>query len=172
MDKLTLYNNNTPYFSLIGKEMHCRVLDIYDGDTLTVVLNIFEQYFKFTIRLCGIDTCELKSCSEQNKHLAIKARNRLFELITGSNYESHDFKSKNDVKRYFDSSVSIIWIQCQEFDKYGRLLANLFKTQGDELSFSDTLIRENLAYAYLGDKKLTETEQLEKLQKDETDDSN
>lgn len=160
MEDFKEYDNKTPYFKLIGIKNYCRVVDIYDGDTLTVILKIFNsQYFKFNVRLSGIDTCEIHSCNE-NKDKAIQARNRLFELITNKKFEYFDFKTKKELKEFFNQNVFLVWIECEDFDKYGRLLAQLFKEKDENLSFSQILLSEKLAYEYDGGKKLSEEKQL------------
>lgn len=161
MDEFKKYDNKTPYFKLIGLKGYCRILDIYDGDTLTIVLKIFNsQYCKFNVRLSGIDTCEMRSTNNETKNKAKKARNRLFELITGHNFNNFEFETKKEIKDYFDNNISLVWIECGDFDKYGRLLGKLFKNKDQKISFSEILINENLAYEYNGEKKLTEEEQL------------
>ena len=37
-------DNNTPLFSLNGKTFTAKVVDVYDGDTITVVFKVFNQY--------------------------------------------------------------------------------------------------------------------------------
>jgi len=149
-------------FSLKNQYIPARVVDIYDGDTITCVLNIFNQYFRFHIRLSEIDTCEMKSKEVTNKKLAYEARNRLFNLIT-SKYITENEKRK-EVRKILNESVYMIHLLCDDFDKYGRLLGWVFpyKTfQYDtKKSFNHQLINENLAYFYKGDTKLTEEEQI------------
>lgn len=153
------YNSSTPEFSLAGQELHGRVVEIYDGDTLKIVLPVLGHYFKFNARLIGIDTCEIKSKNSANKDLACRARNRLFELVTGSPACDSNWKKK-DVIRYLDEHVCVIKVKCHEFDKYGRVMIDCFTR---DRSISDILIEEKLAYAYAGDTKLTEEQQIEKL---------
>ena len=52
------YNyNTTKTFSLKNTECYARVVQIYDGDTITAVIPLFDNFYKFSIRLNGIDTC-------------------------------------------------------------------------------------------------------------------
>lgn len=154
--------NSTPYFSLNGKKMYGRVVNVYDGDTITVVLNIFDGFYKFSVRLNGIDTCELKSKNEKNKELACFARSRLISLITNKDIsETTLLKDRKMINNFLNKNVYCVWIECLDFDKYGRLLANVFsieKTSSE--SFSNILLKEKLAYKYTGETKLTEEEQL------------
>jgi endonuclease YncB( thermonuclease family) len=167
------YNfDNTKLFSLNELYLECRVVDIYDGDTCTCVLPLFDNYYKFTIRLADIDTCEMKSKSD-NKDLANKARKYLFELITKNNKIDLHI-SRKDMRALLNENVYLIRILCGKFDKYGRLLGHLFKS--DELdvptivdienkSFNYKLINEHLAYKYEGATKLTEIQQIKFLRR-------
>lgn len=146
-------NNNTPYFSLDGVQMYVRVCSIYDGDTLTVVMYIHGDFYKFKCRLMGIDTCEIKSKNDENKVLAEHARQRLIELITGK-------KIQNNIDRFLNDNICVIWLQCFHFDKYGRVLVNCFTSPNITKSFNQILVDEHLAYLYDGDTKLTEEQQL------------
>ena len=169
IEEFKKYDNKTPYFKLIGVNDYCRVVDIYDGDTITIVLKIFDKmFYKFIVRLSGIDTCEIHSTNEDTKKIAIKSRNRLFELITNKKYDDFDFKTRKEVKEYFDENVFLLWVHCEDFDKYGRLLAKIFNDPQQKISFSEILIKEKLAYEYNGERKLTEDEQLLILQKEES----
>ena len=61
-----------------------------------------------------------------------------------------------------------VWVECLDFDKYGRLLANVYNLNTEiksDNSFSSILLKEKLAYVYNGDTKLTEEEQVECLNK-------
>ena len=62
-------NNTTPHFSLNGQKLWGRVVSLYDGDTLTIALNVFDAIYKFSVRMNGIDTCEIKSKNDSIKIL-------------------------------------------------------------------------------------------------------
>jgi len=149
------YGGNTPELSLNGFKSFGRVVDVYDGDTLKIILPIFNSYFKFTVRLSGIDTCEIKSKNIELKNYALKARNRVFNLIT--DIELNETSTKDDIKKILDSDVYIVWIECLDDDKYGRILANIYKEK-ETKSFSNILLEEKLAYNYEGKTKLSDSE--------------
>lgn len=149
---------DAPEFSLNGKKLYGRVVNVYDGDTITVVLKIFDNFYKFHVRLSGIDTCEIKSKCEENKKLAIKARNRVLSIVcnkTLEDIEERKLDSRKKINDFLEKEVTIVSVDCQEFDKYGRLLANVYaENSADHLS--SILLNERLAYKYGGDTKLTE----------------
>jgi endonuclease YncB( thermonuclease family) len=161
--------DSTPQFTLKGRTLLGRVLDVYDGDTMTVAVflrnSVEEQPVALTVRLEGIDTCEMKSKSAALLSKAYQARNRLVQLCSETVepcIESLDHRMKrNDLRKYLASRGAIVELQCSEFDKYGRLLARVARVDTSE-NFSSILLRELLAYEYQGDTKLTETE-LEQL---------
>ena len=150
------YSNTQP-FSLQNLECYCRVVKIYDGDTITVIIPVFNDFYRFSVRLKNIDTCEMKSKNQSNKTIANNARKRLFELVTMQTFDDSD--------NFLSDNVNLVYIKCEEFDKYGRLLADIYKNKDDIKSFSEILKEEKLAYSYDGKKKLTEDEQIEFLLK-------
>lgn len=151
--------DNTEYFSLNGQILDCRVVDVYDGDTCTCVIPLFNQYYKFTVRLADIDTCELKTKSSDEKLRALAARNRLIEMISikTSSPMITNQSTRAQVRKFLTDIVCIVKIQCGEFDKYGRLLVFLFPQSETNYtkynSFNYKLIEEKLAYYYDGGTK-------------------
>jgi hypothetical protein len=105
----------------------------------------------------------MKSKSSRNRELAFKARLRLIELIT--NLANANNPNKKDTKKLFEDNVYVVWVKCYEFDKYGRVLVDLFADEESPKSFSQTLNEEHLAYTYQGDTKLTEEQQVEVLER-------
>lgn len=158
-ERFRQYGGATPPFSLAGMQTAARVVDVYDGDTMTCVVPLHDQYYKFTVRLAGIDTCEVKG---KNKEHALRARSRVLELVTGAAVTADAVSTRKKVQALLDRDVHLVWLHCQEFDKYGRLLAEV-REGPDQKTFSQILIEEKLAYAYQGDTKLTEEEQVKQL---------
>jgi len=156
------YGYDTPEFGLTGKKCWARVVSIYDGDTCTLIIPFQGKMYKFAARMYGIDTSEMKSKDAQNKERALKARNRLIELVTRSPLPN-PIISKKDVINMLAADIHLVWIECLELDKYGRVLVNLHDSEEAGVqgrpSFAEVLIAENLAYPYFGQTKLTEKEQ-------------
>lgn len=162
-ERFRLYGGSTPVFSLNNMKTQARVVSIYDGDTLHAVIPVLGSYFKFSVRLHGIDTCEMKSKVVANKEKAVQARNRIIELVTKKPFDYTAMKTKKQIEELLDSDVFTIWLHCLEMDKYGRVLAKAFASPDEETSFSDVLVNEGLAYEYFGDGKKTEEEQARSL---------
>ena len=59
------------------------VIKVYDGDTITIVGRITgdPQLYKFNIRIAGIDCPEIRSKNENEKHIAILAREEVEKII-------------------------------------------------------------------------------------------
>ena len=153
-------DTNTPLFSFNGVNGMSRVIDITDGDTIKAIINFKGDYYKIIVRLNNIDTCETKSKCEANKNLGINAKKRLYNLITNKTIETND---KKLIKKELNDNCYLIYLKCYDFDKYGRVLGDIYKNENDDLSFSSILINEKLAYIYGGKTKLTEEDQLELL---------
>jgi len=153
-------DKNTKAFNFDGLNCMCRVIDITDGDTIKVIINFKNDYYKLIIRLNNIDTCETKSKCEENKQKGLDAKKRIFNLITG---KTIDIVDKKYIKNELNDNCYLCYIKCYDFDKYGRVLADIFSNEKSNDSFSSILINEKLAYIYGGKTKLTEKEQLELL---------
>ena len=138
--------DNTPVFSFNGRIFLSKVLDVYDGDTCTILFEYNGEIMKYKCRCMGYDCAEMKPkkddpTRDEQKKLAIAAKNRFIELIGGID--------------------SIVQIKCLDFDKYGRLLADVYIDYDNPIiHLSDILLNENLAYKYDGGTKLSEEDQL------------
>jgi endonuclease YncB( thermonuclease family) len=153
-------DKNTNAFSFDGLNCVCRVIDITDGDTVKVIINFKNDYYKIIVRLNNIDTCETRSKCEENKQKGLEAKKRVFNLITG---KTIDIIDKKYIKNELNENCYLCYIKCYDFDKYGRVLADIYSNEKSSESFSNILINEKLAYIYGGKTKLTETQQIELL---------
>jgi len=126
------------YFSLKGNVFYALPCNIYDGDTFSVIFEYKGELIKYRCRCNGYDCAEMKpSLNDPNrdheKELAIKAKDRLIELL-----------NKHETK--------LIKIECLEFDKYGRLLIN-FWNNIDKKSINEIMISEGHGKPYNGGTK-------------------
>jgi len=139
------FPSDAPNFSLNGTRT-VRVVSLHDGDTFTAVFRFEEAFYKFHVRLARIDTCEMTSKDPVLKSKAFLGRNRLFNLITNSNTDTITWRKK-DFDSFFAINPTYLTINCNEMDKYGRVLADV----GD---FAEILVKEGLANWYDGGTKL------------------
>jgi endonuclease YncB( thermonuclease family) len=125
-----------------------RVCHIYDGDTIHLVINYNDNLIKIICRLNGIDTPELSS----HDILAIKARNRLVQLVTDWNIDlDNKIGSKtHECTNKIENNTKIIDCLLMGNDKYGRTLVKLFV---ESKCINDILLDEKLCYEYFGGTK-------------------
>lgn len=119
---------NIDFFHLNGMECWAKVVKIYDADTVHCVFFINQKAYKFKIRLAEIDTAEKKSDDPAEKAWAYQGIKRLTDLVDGK----------------------IIYLKCHKWDKYGRLLGELYRDDLSEKSFNRILIDEGFGYEYHG----------------------
>lgn len=152
-------NEMLPYFTLDGVQCIAKVVDIYDGDTLTLVFRHNGSLSKFKCRLAGIDCPEMKPPKnkpnrEKEIKEAILARNEVLRLTTslGPNPISSGL-TKPDIQRLLsDTHSKVINVACGPFDKYGRLLVDIYDPDTNT-HVNQHLIDNGFAVAYDGGTK-------------------
>ncbi len=108
-----------------------RIISVYDGDTFRVDIDALPEIVgkNIAIRILGIDTPEIQGKCEQEKLLAIKAR---------------------DLARDYLNNAKSIHLKNLSRGKYFRLLADVFV---DDFNLADVLLEKGLAVKYSGKKK-------------------
>mgnify|MGYP001258322083 CR=1 FL=1 len=107
------------------------VIKVYDGDTITIASKLpydASPLFRFSVRLNGIDTPEIKGKDDNEKSIAKKARDDLSNLI---------LKKEVTLKNVTT-------------EKYGRILAEVYL--GD-IHLNQWMIDQRYAVAYDGGTK-------------------
>ena len=104
IDLNTINCNNVEMFSLEGYNIDAIIVKVYDGDTVHAVFEFKDTLYKWTCRIDGIDTPEIKSKNPKEKEVAIIVR---------------DFLKEKILKK-------IVNLKCKSFDKYGRLLVDIY----------------------------------------------
>jgi len=130
--------NNMKCFSFKDQIFYGYPSNVYDGDTFSFIFIYNDDILKYRCRCNGYDSPEMKpSLNNPNrdyeKELAHKAKDRFIELL-----EKHPTK--------------IIRVKCSEFDKYGRILVDIWNMV-DEKSINDIMIEEGHGKVYDGGKK-------------------
>ena len=130
---LETFTLKTQKFSLVGYKTYAKCVYVYDGDTIHTVFKIpnANEFYKWNIRLSGIDTPEMKSKNSAEKEKAVKSKEYLANKILNK----------------------IIIVECAEFDKYGRLLANIYTLDNTNKTINDEMIELGHAKAYDGGTK-------------------
>ena len=133
VELLACTTKNTHYFTFKGQSHICKCVSVYDGDLITVVFDTkivngdVGPYYKHRIHLIG-DIPELRTKNLDEKKMRIMVRDIVREKILNK----------------------IIHIECDEFDKYERLLVNVFI--GGE-NIKELVVDMKYAYKYGGGPK-------------------
>ena len=110
-----------------------QVIKVYDGDSITIAGH-YPMYnsplFRFSVRLNGIDTPEIKGKTEEEIKMAKEVRDALTNLILHK----------------------IVKLKNIGSEKYGRILADVYL---DDLWVNEWLIKERYAVKYDGGTKKT-----------------
>ena len=108
-----------------------QVIKVYDGDTITIASRMpypESPLYRFSVRLNGIDTPEIKGKNEDEKEIAKKARNELTALIMNKEITLKNVQS----------------------EKYGRILADVYL---EDVCVNEWLIEKRFAVKYDGGTK-------------------
>ena len=128
LDKIT-YENTTPFIPPITTG---KVVKVYDGDTFTLAAklpNTSGPVYRFTVRLNGIDTPEIKGKTTTEKELAKRARDALHAVIMNK----------------------IVVLKNVTTEKYGRLLAEVYVDE--TFCVNEYMITNKFAVKYDGGTK-------------------
>ena len=155
------FNKKTPKFSFENLETTCRIVSLYDADTINIILPLIPNEhigYRFACRLYGIDTCELRNSNEFLKSISQKSIMFLYQQITKKVLPDLSFAELSElIERDLDENVYLLKVKCYQFDKFGRILLDIFI---DDTTVSNLLLHNKLAYEYTGKTKLTVEEQI------------
>lgn len=135
---ITTTKENTKLLSFKDKEFEAKIVYVYDGDTIHVVFKVFNDYYRWNCRILGVDTPELRTKNTKEKEKGYLVRDK--------------------VREYFLDKI--VKIKCNEFDKYGRLLIDVYlpeniPNKNNTTFLSEWLIANEYGYAYYGGTKKT-----------------
>ena len=101
---------NLEEFTFEGIVTKCKVVDLYDGDTCTIVFYYGDKPIKTKFRMSGYDTPEVRlnkklDNSELHKQAGLHVKSKLKERILNK----------------------ILWVKFDEEEKYGRAMGKLYE---------------------------------------------
>ena len=134
VDVLHFANLNVEWkdtISFVPPVTDCCCIKVYDGDTITVASRMpwdGSPLYRFSVRLNGIDTLEIKGKDEAEKRIAVKARDALRDKILQ--------------KQLLLKNVTT--------EKYGRLLADVYC---NNVHLNKWMIDQRYAVEYSGGTK-------------------
>ena len=133
-DDEIVWKMTIPYIPPVKKG---RVIKVYDGDTITIATRLpYDQaVYRFSVRLAGIDSAEIKGATATEKECAVQARNALNAKILGK----------------------MVVLKNVKMEKYGRLLADVYV---NDTHVNAWMLEENLAVPYQGKTKCIPSEWL------------
>lgn len=111
------------------------IVKVYDGDTITLATRLpivpldKQPIYRFSVRLNGIDTPEIKGKDHDEKTAAVRAR---------------DFLSQHVMDK-------MVTLEDVKLEKYGRLLATVISDKGDNMN--KLMVKKRHAVAYDGGTK-------------------
>ena len=155
-DMQVLYKNvtNPPLFSFNNMKCWVKLLNVHDGDTITVAIHFNDSFYKINIRLLGIDTPEIMSKDAEIKKKAKRARNILVNYLLDQSILNVDEEyTTANIKKMLADESCLIWIHLFENDKYGRALGNIYRNPTEVTSASDYMVEQKLANKYDGGTK-------------------
>jgi endonuclease YncB( thermonuclease family) len=120
--------SDVPLFTLKGLNTKGKIVKVYDGDTVHCVFPFMGQLFKWHVRIAHVDTPELKTKNLQEKERGYITRDKLIEFI----------------------GDKVVDVNCLDFDKYGRVLAELTY---NGVRVDEWLIQNGYAHKYEGNTK-------------------
>ena len=131
----SIANNKTKMFSFEGRECLGKVVDVYDGDTVKIVFPLSEKeperLYRWNCRLINVDTPEIRTKNLKEKAYAKVVRDKLREKILNK----------------------LVFVKCLDFDKYGRLLVEIFDNEECKECINNWLIVNEYAKKYDGGTK-------------------
>jgi len=124
-----VYENTVPFVPpiTVGK-----VIKVYDGDTFTMISKLpYSEgpIYRFSVRMNGIDSPEIKGKTNNEKELAKQSRDALSNLILGK----------------------IVTLKNITTEKYGRILADVYM---GNLCVNDWMLINKYAVKYDGGTKI------------------
>ena len=134
-NELLKCNNDTEMFSLEGQYKLCKVVDIYDGDTIKVVFDLNGSFYRWTVRMLGYNSPEMR----------VSVNNPARDTIKQLAIDSRDF-----LKSVIQNNDQLVYIKCGGFDKYGRLLGTIYINQNDKVSVNQLMIDNHKGIPYDG----------------------
>ena len=112
------------------------VLSVYDGDTVTLMIDQGMKHFaRVKVRLVGINTPEIRTRDLAEKERGYAAKNFLKEMIEGKTVIIHTVK-----KGKFGRWLGVMWAYSEGMEELGE-------------SINDIMIKEGHAVAYDGGKR-------------------
>jgi len=128
---------DTSFFSFDKHKCYAKVVDVYDGDTCTLLFLWKNNPIKIRCRMKGYDSPEMKPLLSVPNREIVKEK-------------AH--AAKDALMKYIDyDNDSIVFAEFEKFDKYGRPLVTLFNS--NSVNVNEIMVMNNHGYKYDGGTK-------------------
>lgn len=141
-------------FSLRGLYLKARVIDVIDGDTVSLAVYVpFESLSQLHIERGNARSCAALPF-RSNYGFVIRLRCRLYGIDTAEKKTAKGVAIRERLIKIFLRTDNIIYAQFFDLDKYGRHLVNLFSYLRAKQSINEELLTyKGMTNVYHGGKK-------------------
>jgi endonuclease YncB( thermonuclease family) len=123
-------------FSYRNKKFYVKIVSLYDGDTGRMVFRDNLRMIQYKFRLYGVDTPEMKP------------------LMSLPNRDEEIKKAKK-AKEFLEKEIlnKVVYVECLDFDKYGRILVKIYPSKSSKDLINQKLIEKGFGKSYFGGTK-------------------
>jgi endonuclease YncB( thermonuclease family) len=123
-------------FSYRNKKFYVKIVSLYDGDTGRMVFRDNLRIIQYKFRLYGVDTPEMKP------------------LMSLPNRDEEIKKAKK-AKEFLEKEIlnKVVYVECLDFDKYGRILVKIYPSRWSKDLINQKLIEKGFGKSYFGGTK-------------------
>ena len=126
VEELNQLEGGCNLFSFENQKHICKVVKCYDGDTVHCIFKHDGTYQKFKIRMLGYNSPEIRTRDAEEKKKGYAAKARITELLLDK----------------------VVYLECGEFDKYGRILGTIRLNEADNKTVNQMMIDEGYGVPY------------------------
>ena len=161
LEALRQSGNHTPLFDLSGRETWARLVHVHDGDTVSVCVDLGHvggdgpyDVKRLILRMTGIDAPEIRTHDADEKRLAIRSRAHLLNRLAPHLFDvEKDWSCEKDITDLLRDNLVLVYVKMSKFDKFSRVLTDIFEQPDDRLSLNQWMLDNKLADAYDGGHK-------------------
>lgn len=120
-----------PELTLETQFLPCKVVGVYDGDTITIMFPFHKKLYQKKLRLLEIDTPEIRTRNAIEKKAGFMVRDWLKKEILDK----------------------IVWVQFGDWDKFGRLTGLIYHDENKNICVNSKMVKMGYATVYDGGRK-------------------
>ena len=145
-------NTTVGRFSLKGKNVSAKVVQVYDGDTCDLAFCSGRKIVRYNRRLEGINATERrkkrgKVLRDAKGRDAKITRDFWAWLCTGNKAKEFNDKepalTETELQKWLNGSEELVYAKLGGFGKYGRLLVTLKRTRYEKMKWTQSRVNEH-----------------------------